>query len=189
MGGVITKYCDDPETVFALMDFMLGEEACMIAAFGEKGVDWDNATASEAGFDGAPAAVTVKNPEWNMVKNKTFSRLGPFIGYPAINDGVAWNGYQADQRYLNARAARAYQDNEPPAHVGAIQTTQQADEMRSQIEEYTRRNMRMFILGTKDINSDEEWQQYLDELETLQVDQLVYSVQAVYDSPGPGAQT
>lgn len=186
VGGIITKYCDDPATAFALMDFMLGVDACMIAAFGEKGVDWDDAAVSEIGFDGNPADITVKSPEWNLVKNKTFSQVGPFIGYPAISDGVAWNGYQADQRYLNARAARVYQDYEPQEYVGAVQTTQQADEIRQLIEDYTRRNMSMFILGTKDIDDDTEWQQYLDDLDALQVNALVYGVQAAYDQSRQG---
>ncbi|MDL2237654.1 hypothetical protein LJC56_07485 [Christensenellaceae bacterium OttesenSCG-928-K19] len=187
-GGIITSYCQDPETVFALMDFMLGEEACMIAAFGEKGVDWDTAGISEIGFDGNPAVITVQSPEWDLVKNKNFSRLGPFVGYPAISDGVAWNGYQSDQRYLNARAARVYQEYEPSSYIGALQTTQYADEVRMLVGEYTKKNLNMFVIGTKDIEDDEEWQQYLDELESLHVGGLVQAVQAVYDASEREAQ-
>ncbi|MGI6154218.1 MAG: hypothetical protein ACOYJB_10420, partial [Christensenellaceae bacterium] len=91
------------------------------------------------------------------------------------------------QRYLNARAARVYQEYEPQSYIRGLQTTQQADEIRSLIEEYTMKNISMFIIGTKDIDSAAEWQRYLDDLALLDVDGLVYAVQASYDLSGKEA--
>ena len=179
-GGVITSACKNPQGVFALMDIMLGEDAYLVAAYGQQGVDWDYAHVGDIGYDGNAAVITVKSHEWNLVQNRNFSQAGPFVTYAGYADGVAWNGYQADQRYLDARAAKVYRAYEPAEYISVLDLQDAQQASFEEIKAYTQQMMVAFITGSEDISDDAAWQRYVLAFDKMGLRALLFAAQASY---------
>lgn len=187
-GGVITANCQNPQAVFSLMDTMLGEEAYLVAAFGRQGVDWDFAGVGDIGYDGEAAVITVKSPEWDMAPNRNFSGAGPFFTSLHYADGVAWNGYQADQRYMDARAARVYQAYIPDTYIRTLRLTEAEWTAADAIKAFVWRQMVAFITTEQDPANEDAWQQYLRELNRLGLEKLLDAIRASYQPHGGEGQ-
>lgn len=180
LGGIITSDCANPEDVFRLMDLMVSQDAYLIAAFGEQGVDWDFAQPNDVSLSGSTATITVKSREWDTPDNKHFSGIGPFVTYQKYSDGVAWNGHQGDQRYLNVRAARAYQEYEPDEYISILQTTGEEDKKKTEVEDFIRDSMIEFIKGERLPGDDVAWSLYLQECDGLGIDSLINAEKQAY---------
>lgn len=180
-GGVITASCKNPGAVFRLMDTMLGEDAYLVAAFGRQGEDWDYAGVGDIGYNGDAAVITVTSPEWDKLPDRHFGQAGPFVSWQRYADGVAWNGYQADQRYLDARAARVYEAYEPEEYIKVLLLDDEAQAIQADIKAYTRQMLEAFITGEKSPADEEAWRDYLDEFERLGLDRLLAAAQASHN--------
>ncbi len=186
IGGVITSNCKNPEAAFKLLDLMMSEEAFLISWYGEKGVDWDDAAATDIDAYGKPAIIKVKNLLNDKMQNKHLCKAGPFYTYPKYINSVTWSGSDADHAYVNARAYRIYEMYRPDRHMifimfsGDEAVEKQA--LRNEIDAYTNGRLIDFITGKTDPFDDRIWNYYLEGYESIGLDKFINDVQEVYDT-------
>lgn len=183
-GGIITSSCKNPESVFKLMDFMLSEEAFLIAAYGEENVDWRRAELGDLSLGGEPASVVVLNRSQNNLYNKTLLQAGPFVSYPSYTDSVAWNGFQTDYWYMNARAARAYSQYETDEPLQLLQSNDDLENKMSALKDYVKLHMKEFVTGETDIENNAEWESYKSGFAKLDLNTIIYTVRKGIDENG-----
>ncbi|MDL2214452.1 hypothetical protein LJB76_02690, partial [Clostridia bacterium OttesenSCG-928-O13] len=160
------------------------EEAYLVAAFGRQGVDWDFAGVGDIGYDGNAAVITVKSPEWDVAPNRNFSGAGPFVTSLYYADGVAWNGYQADQRYLDARAARVYRAYVPEEYIRVLPLSAAESAAAGNIKAFAMQMMVEFITGEADPADEDTWQRYVQKFEGLGLERLLDAARASYQYHG-----
>ena len=184
--GIITSACKDPEAVYRLFELMLSEEAFLIGRYGEENVDWEYAEAGDINVFGDQATISIMNQLGNKVQNKQLLELGPFMTYTEYANGVTWNGLQADQEYMNARAYYLYSQYRPEEYIRTIifegESSVRLAEIRSNLDNYTNAHLTAFITGALDPNDDTVWNEYIKYYDTPEIDELVSAVQRSYDS-------
>lgn len=185
-GGVITSSCRDPAAAYRLLECMLSHDAFLFGRFGEEGVDWEPAQTGDISVYGNPARIRVKSQLWNKVQNKHLLELGPYLTDSAYADGVAWNGVQADQAYMDARAYALYAAYVPQAHIRALVFPPGEHAVlasrRTRMDGYVNERMAAFVKGKSDPSDEVQWQAYLDRLSALGMDSLTKAAQAAYDA-------
>lgn len=178
--GVITSSCKNPKAVFKLFDLMLSEKAFLIGRYGEEGVDWIPAYSTDMDTYGNKAAVRVINQLQNTVQNKHICELGPFFAYPKFANSVTFLGFEADQKYVNAKAYRVYEQYKPAEYIKTIcfygDNAQDLQVLRKSIDTYTDESIKEFITGEKDPFDDNVWEAYLHEYRKMGIDTLVEAV-------------
>lgn len=183
--GVITANCKYPEEVFHLYELMLSKEAFLIGRFGEEGVDWEYAKTGDIDIKGKPATIRIINYIENKIQNKTLLEAGPFLTYTKYSDGVTWNGYEADQEYMNARAYSSYSSYFPKEYIKTImfddRDKDELVELRATIDEYTNKMLSGFIRGDYNPYSDEVWKGYLEGYQNLGIDTYLKAVKKSYN--------
>ena len=184
-GAVITAWCDKPEKAFELLDFMYSEQATLIAQYGEKGVDWEEARPTDMDVYGRKAVVRVKSGLKNLVQNKNFAGIGPQYIYAKYADREVWSGFDADPMYINARAYQTYSAYFPQKTISAGllqgQNSSGWSEVEKAIDIYAEQYLEDFITGKRDILSDAQWQTYVEGYEALKLSEMTAALQAAYD--------
>lgn len=185
-GGVVLATCENPRAVYKLMDIMVSEQASLIGRYGEQGADWALAANGDISPNGSPASIVVKNKITNKQQNKHLFEMGPFVTREKFVDGVAWRGFQADQEYMDARAARVYRQFEPKEYIKTIlfqdNDTDKLEQIRTKVDDYTSSSMTDFITGIKNPEDDVVWEAYLNRYEQLKLNTLIQAVQDSYDT-------
>jgi putative aldouronate transport system substrate-binding protein len=183
--GVITSAAKHPEEVFKLFDLMLSEEASLMGRYGEFNVDWEWAEEGDTSIFGTPATIRIINQIWNKSQNKHISQIGPYISRPRFSGGVTWGGNTVDGEYMNAQAAMLYKDYEPDEYIGELIFTAGEEEhimrIRTDIDAYISQSIVDFITGQRDIESDNEWAEYLAKFRNLGLETLLETAQTVVD--------
>ncbi len=167
VGGVILNTSDQKDEAFQLLDLMCSDEAYLISHFGEYEVDWECSSSSDISVLGYPAEITMISSS-NLERNPSDATvLGPFLTDVYYADRVAWVGYQVNQsEYLQARAYRTYQNYEPEYVLDFVAYSDYEGDLELLEENalYIKENMIDFIRGVKDVEDDEVWNAYLEEL-------------------------
>lgn len=184
--GVITSSCKNPKAAFQVLELMLSKEAFLIGRYGQEGVDWTYAKSGDIDIFGNDAVLRVKNQLRHKTQNKTLSEMGPFFSYPEYTSGVAWNGIEWDQEYINARAYRLYQKYQPKEYIKTIFMEGDAAtnlmQIQKNIEFYTDANLKNFIQGELNPYDDSQWNAYLKKYNDLGIKQLILAMQQSYSS-------
>lgn len=184
--GIITASCENPDEVFRLFELMMTREAFLIGRYGQQDVDWQYAESSDIDIFGKQAAIRVRNQLQNKVQNKQLLESGPFYAYEEYTDGVAWNGIESDQEYINARAYNLYRSYRPAEHITTIVYEEYPSlhfrESQTNISAYTDTSLRKFIQGEWDPYDDAQWAEYISQYQILGIDELLPAVQDSYNS-------
>ena len=184
--GIITSSCENPDDVFRLFELMMTRKAFLIGRYGQQGVDWQYAESSDIDIFGKQAVIKVKNQLQNKVQNKQLLESGPFYAYAEYTDGVAWNGIESDQEYINARAYNLYRSYRPAEYITTIVYEEypslHLQENQKNISDYTDACLIKFIKGEWDPYNDATWEEYLSEYQILGIDELIPAVQNSYNS-------
>lgn len=180
----ITKNCKNPEAAFRMADIMWSEEMTIHARFGVKGVDWVEPEPGEKGmFEhlGYPAIIKpILN--WGSPQNSHWQNHNPVYRDYNISCGMV-----AETNVLEAEVARAipeYMSAVPKDMVVTkfVYTLEEMDEigdLQTSITAYLDDITTRAILGQIDINN--EWDNYLAEMNKLGVKRLLEISQAAYD--------
>ena len=153
VGAVITGRSGKKEAAKKLLQTMSGEEASLIARYGEEGVDWDFSEGTDVSIYGGVSTIVTKNYIWNTSQNKHFNGIGPMNVPEKYLKGVTWNGVNSDAEYIDARAQTACQECLPEVW--------RFHEPDRELSVYMDEAIEAFITGKRDIGSDEEWADYL----------------------------
>jgi putative aldouronate transport system substrate-binding protein len=184
-GGVITKYCSNPEAAFRLMDFMLSEEASMRARYGVPGVDWEEPQEGDiCMFENIGAEPYVRPIlAYGSVQNSHWQSTHPVFRHRAMSDGMVWDGDPLNGEYIKAQALSLYINKAPEKTIDkmtfTIEEMNEFESLKQLIRGYVRENVAMFITGEKDIEKD--WDNYLDELNRMGLNKMLDLAQTGYD--------
>lgn len=182
--GLISTNCKNPDAVFNLMDLMLSKEAFLIATYGEQGVDWDFAKAGDISVSGDPATIHVKTRLADKIQNKNFASIGPIFIPSKYTDGITWSGLQANDEYINNRANELYKQHGIKERLPPIFFEGNGNDekkiLRKNIEAYTDSMLEAFITGKKDINDDNDWNEYISGYELLELNKVQAFIQQTY---------
>ena len=184
--GIITSTCKNPDAVFRVFELMLSKEAFLIGRYGQQGVDWQYANAGDIDNLGNPAIIRIRNQLQKKAQNKNLLELGPFFAYTEYTNGIAWNGIESEQEYINARAYDLYRSYRPPEYIKTIifegDDSSHLTEVQRNIDTYTNTNLEKFIQGKLDPYNDTQWNQYIAQYKNLGIGELTLAVQNSYDS-------
>jgi ABC-type glycerol-3-phosphate transport system substrate-binding protein len=171
IGAVITSQCDNPQTVFDLLDLMLSEEASLIGKYGEQGVDWEFGQTGDISQYGEKAFIYLKNNIAGVLQNSNFSGYGPAAVPPIYLDGTTWNGIQTDRNYINVRTSMNYERFYPAERLNSVLTLDtQALITGEKISDYAQNMLVLFITGKLDIRDDKQWEEYLKHYDNLSLE-------------------
>ncbi len=159
IGGYIPANSIHQREAFEVMDFMLSEEASLIASFGEEGVDWNYSDSGDLSAYGTQAKITTLQYLKDTIQNKNFASAGPLVLSAAYADGVTWNGNNSLVEYIDARAVRAYESY----YYEKRDILKEEAELSKTEMQKTDTWVLQYIFSEKDIDSDVEWEKYLKE--------------------------
>lgn len=181
---VITDTCEYPEAAFRLGDYLSGEEGSLLVSEGVEGQTWRRAEEGELNILGEPATYT--RLEYTHVAGQTHNLNW---GYEVFrNRGSELNGlrgkwtYSQDVTTFDGYETRLFQetlnkyDGLEPEEVFTsvylpVENTDDAFQLKVNIEDYVNQSRVRFITGDMDI--DKDWDSYLQQLETLQLAQYI----------------
>jgi putative aldouronate transport system substrate-binding protein len=166
----ITKFCEDPESVFCFVDYLYGKEAGDLAWFGLEGTDYNI-------VDGKYVFTDVFLED----KDKYRSNNGwNFSGLP---------GYQSTGGYFAAQHPAVQEANIElidgyllsPSVNFSFKTDEENVVLRSylsDLETYMDENLYSFIMGSRPLS---EWDAYLEQLNDMHLDEVLAVYQASAD--------
>ncbi|MBE7054759.1 MAG: extracellular solute-binding protein [Ruminococcaceae bacterium] len=176
----ISKYCDDPETAFRVMEYCFSEEMSISGRYGKRGEHWDYLNEKEsnslgADFLGRKPAFKELKLIWGNPQTAHWQNLNPGIMgvknivLPAPTD-------------MTAAAVPLYMDKHPEEIIARIvHTTDELTDIadiETSIKSYVSECMTRFVLG--DMSFD-EWDDYVKELDKMGLEDYLRIKQAAYD--------
>ena len=192
----ITRNCENPEAAFRVGDMMVSEYFSIVTRWGEEGVDWDYVENVEgadewvAWVDGFDLLITVYDDAtfWSSgeIQNRSWMQKGPYIREYGIANGRAkdpetvsifdTHTSEADNLYQ----IEAYRPDEviPKLIYNADEIDVVAD-VQTTLNDFVREWTANFMAGNMDI--DENWDAFQEELKNIGVDEYLEIVQTVYD--------
>ncbi len=180
---VITNACENPELAFRWADGLYTYEDKMEWR-GEEGVDWKYADEGQVGLDGRPARYEILIP-YTEPTNSWWS--DKFTNYATVDyrnsqatDLEAWN----QEKILFDESKAKYEpyavDKVLPSLFLSLEAVEVVSELRPTIAEYVEESIARFITGDLDINDDNVWNRYLNELENMGLERYIELLQQGY---------
>lgn len=186
VGGSITKYCKHPNAAFRLLDFMYSEESFLRTRYGVPNVDWEKAQEGDVAlFESIGAKPVIRE---HLVffesQNQTWMGYHPNFGRYDLANGQVWNKNPLDGEYVKAQALTAYLNKEPEKQLPKLKLSEdEYDEFQiisTAIKDYVGENMTLFITGKKNLDTD--WDEYVKELESMDLKRYIKLIQKGYDN-------
>jgi putative aldouronate transport system substrate-binding protein len=205
---VITDKCKNPEVAIALYNYLLDPFVLIQGEYGDKGLAWDDPDPGTQSFLGtAPLYKLVTGSPQEVVNNKWYNGGSPGLlreyryGQQADDISTVRKFYETWDASLLDRVANnptyyseyywigfeAHQTKNPPASL-YIQPLVMDDtdsnrviDITAILNTYRDQTVVEFITGTKNINSNAEWNAYLSQLNQLGAAELVALYQKYMD--------
>lgn len=173
----ITSACKNPVAAFKWADLLYNEELNMDNIFGDEGVHWRYAQEGEIGINGEPAIYALlpqyssegENASWSQVIHSFRSaewRLGEVASSEEnyyLRAGMETRLYDATTLY----EPHYDEDIVPVSIYIAEDRAKDYADIKTTIYEYMYECTARFITGDMDINSDSQWDSYVNELENM----------------------
>ena len=189
--GFITKDCEEEklETAMKFLDFLYTDEAVTRARFGVKDADWEFSDEAGTSVDGSESYIKVLNPNASSSGNTQWGVVGPKIYTPSNYLAIAPEGTDragAANRLVKEHTSIMKTMKQPNETTTGIifnkEQQERLDEIESSIGSYTTECVSLFVTGSMNINSDSDWQSYLDTLEEYSLSEQIKIYQQAYDS-------
>ena len=170
----ITTTCHDTQLALQYMDYFFTEEGSLLCNYGVEG------EAMEFGPDGTPeyTELVYNNPDHSMRETQVMYTLtiGPFIEKESRSD-IAYSEKEIEARSIwDSNTDDAY--TMPTTEMSANQASEMAGIM-GDLMTYATGKVTEFIIGSDDLAN---WDAYLQQMETLNIDRVVEIYQEVYDA-------
>lgn len=189
-GYIITSACENPEAAFKLADFMYSDDASIRLRQGEYGVDWRMAEEGEKTFDDRDAEYARITPlvtdgdaqNQHMGNTGLFQETNDsFIGLWAVADDFDIRSLNGIEQLLIEQTA-PYEGYEPEETLPPVVfTEEEASEIttiETEVKKYCDEQRTLFITGQRDLDTD--WEDYINNLNNLGIDQLVEAYNTAY---------
>ena len=181
----ITKACKNPEAAFRLGDLMCSEEMTIWSRWGEKGVDWVEASPDEKGlydFLGYPATI---QPilQWGSIQNAHWNNSTPGFRTYDVAAGMVVGDDASQVAKADAFQSLDLMNHIPQNLIPPLTYTneelEEYNDLMLGINSYVTEKMAHFIAGNENI--DEGWDAYIAELKNMGADRVLEIAQAAYD--------
>ena len=185
--AMITNYCEDPAAAMKFIDFLYEDETITRARHGEKGVDWDY---GEMGLDtyGNEVNTYTKNSQAFFEGSQTWGFVPCGILRAIAYNSVPGEGNVAGRRVstiLRGSNELRFTSKIKEDTVRNLAYTVEEDEFNEEyagvITEYVSTSRTDFIVGTKNINSDADWNAYIKEFSNMNLSEMLKVKQDAYD--------
>jgi putative aldouronate transport system substrate-binding protein len=180
----ITKNCQNPEAAFRMADIMMSEEMTIWSRFGKEGTDWLEATPDQKGMYESMGYKAKINPilAWGSPQNSHWQNVTPgYRDYALSFATVETEGNIFETEIANK--LQSYIDKKPEEYITKLIYTEEESEIISEIQRnidsYLDDTVTRFIIGDLDIDSN--WDSYINELKSIDVEELIETVQTAYD--------
>lgn len=197
--AMICAYTDKVDLALAFCDEFFSFETSMIERFGEEGVDWSRDPAMLEGQSNAYVAVGLTDKVSYLVtstfwadnnQKQTWRNHGP--RYMSIGNFLQVYDYSTgkmfdpeDPTQLNGKCYEMYYFNRPEKLLPQLKFTAEETEMLTDsiinVPNFVSQAIAEFTTGTRNINDDGAWNQYLSQLDSMGLQQLIKTSQDAYD--------
>ncbi len=189
---VITSSCEDPLTAWRFMDFMCSDEAWLRQRWGEQGVDWDWIENTQYKDMAKGNGIFGGDAEWVLINKVTVNgKWGYPMGINTEKRPEQFYDPNSDDfaNIVNKKAADNVKLQEsvgaPKNQLLVFTRTDEENavfsEIYGEVTSYWRTSRDEFCMGYKDIEDDAVWQEYLDNLEKLGMNEVIEIAQASFD--------
>lgn len=186
---VITKACKNPELLAQWADYQMDAEA-ILRAFpkgGQKGKQWDWATKGNKGIDGRQAVWKAFNNTqqatvgigWNqssLMYRSLDERNGQWVDPKAPNFEA--DLYQLSKRYTEFSQPK---DQQLPPLIFDETATATISDLETTIQNHVTQSMAKFATAELDVNDDTVWNNYVNTLQKMNLNQYLELYQQAYD--------
>lgn len=193
---VITSNCADVDLAMEWANYFYKNEVAKRMHIGPEGVCWRYAEEGEVGMDGNPAIWYALKPyegDTGNTQNYCWTEVGIYNasaewrGGQAVSpdtdllsaDGLEYMLYKVTKELYEPYSGLKY--CMPRLNYDPDQQARIAD-LSYEFQNYYNEVIYGFITGEKDIDSDDEWQEHLDNLQTYGADEMCEIYQAAYDA-------
>ena len=182
---IISKNCKYVEAAYRLGDFLLSDEAQKVLFFGEEGVDWVEPEEGELGIDGKQATIKPINLMYAQnLQNKAWLWSAPQIDIRITDGAVAMSEETIDSVYYEW--ASQLMDYAPASTLPQLTFSSEdmldASILRGGIISYVQSSVAYFVVGEMDIFDDGDWAYYLEQFDTLGLEELLRLDQEAYNN-------
>ena len=194
----ITKDCKSVDAAWKVLMTMYSEESAIIQRYGEEGTNWDWAPEGSKSVIGEDRAAQIRlyNDIWSTQSNACWMSVGCTILYNAEGEGN--QSVPAEETPVNLHKYKLFNDMldsyynqqenyNPPAEqicpllVWPENYKEQLPTQRSDCPSVISKYRTDFITGKLNIESDADWNAYLQQLKNVGVEDWQYYAQLVYN--------
>ena len=189
-----TEYAD---AIIRYFDYMYSLEGTLQQRNGFQGEAWDWAEPGQVGLDGKPA-VWQQLKLWNDKdpQNDTWIQTNAAAVTPSVKNGLAKEPSTPDdpsyylpsnnEKTLFDETSQLYKPYEDASlEVPTLKYTAEENEefstVKRELANYIRQSAVKFMVGSLDVNNDAVWNEYLENLESLQMNEVLELMQKAYD--------
>lgn len=189
----ITESCTDVDKAFEVLMAAWSWEGSQRSRYGEYGVNWTDPTEGAVTHMGLEATYKLINDPLSVQNTAKWSKMGPVLNIMAegelgelSTEMDAWfqhkSNMHAEQNKLLKEAAAKYN---PEKIVGKLTYTEEEEAAleaeSTNVGDRWKEAQTDFGFGILDVNSDTEWNKYLQELIDMGEQKLVARAQTAYD--------
>ena len=186
----ISAESDHPIEAFKLLDFMSSPEASLWGRWGEKGVNWDYSDGTKPGNLGGTARIKLIGDAVYTTQNSqnwhnTWTVFSDYYSEYEVNtdDPNDWDTVRARKMLENYQ--NYIKAGEPEHRVFDLNYSKEANERLTEIagelNSFIKTRRAQFCSGELDPRDDAQWQEYLDGLKMLHVDEWIELAQEAFD--------
>lgn len=189
-----TKYAD---AIIRYFEYMYSFEGTLLQRNGFKGEAWDWAKPGQVGLDGKPA-VWEQLKLWNDKdpQNDTWIQTYPSAMTPSLKNGLAKEpSTPADPAYYlpannektlydeTTNLYKPYEDTsvEVPVLKYTADESEKFSTVKRELANHIRQSAVKFMVGSLDVNDDKVWNDYVANLEKLQLKAVLDLMQTAYN--------
>lgn len=182
---MITTACENPEVAFRWLDYFLSEEGNIFTQFGVEGETYE--WVDQPAFNGADRSIKATQDNvsgtllWNSGYVPRYDSVD--VRYATTDDETLRN---KDNTYVLYSAAKIYEPYYVWHNIPDIVWNNDADisnakaDYQVSFNEYIAATDTAFVLGNMDIDNDADWQNYLDTLNGMGLEQYIETLEAFY---------
>ncbi len=179
---MITDKCEYPEAVCRAWDVMYTLDGFLHNCVGVEGIDYNISEEGAVGYLGDPAVIDLIRSVGSVGDN-SWQQLGPWYQAPMLYEALDNVGGRLwDESYNKYFQHKLDYDNVLPPMAMSEEQSRTVVDVSSPMDAYLGTATAEFIMGTRDIASDADWEKYLSDMESFGLSSYVQVYQDVYDS-------
>ncbi|EPF28888.1 extracellular solute-binding protein [Treponema medium] len=181
------------EAILRYFDYMYSTEGTLKQKYGNEGDAWAWASASDVGLDGKKA-IWKQLKAWNdkdpqnvtFIQGQTIAETSAFRLGQAVDVSGDYYAPKNLEKVLYDETHNLYKPyadvkKEVPPLKYTSEEIEKFSTIKQELANYIRQSAVKFMVGTMDINSDTEWNNYLKNLDKLQLPAVLANMQGAYN--------